>query len=161
MKFLLLISLLFVQNAMGQKSLVDVFKHHRFSCDNESTTLALNLCSREKINFADSLLKRLYLKVQKSLDKEINQHSIEYAKKQNVSLDSSYKAFLNTERKHYVRLKQMFVQSQQTWLKMREENYRIAKNICDGGTGCPAIANAVYLSDILDRIKRLEDFRLL
>lgn len=161
MKFLLLISLLFVQNAIGQKSLVDVFNHHRFSCDNESTALAVNLCSREKINFADSLLKKLYLKVQKSLDNEINQHTVEYAKKQKVSLDSSYRAFLSTERKHYLRLKQMLAQSQQTWLKMRQENYQVVKSICDGGTGCPAIANGVYLSDILDRIKRLEDFRLL
>jgi uncharacterized protein YecT (DUF1311 family) len=157
MRFLLVLFLFISFNAVGQKRLVDVFNRHKFACDEGGTTPEVNICSGEKVAFADSLLKRLWTRKLKSLDKDIQDHSIDHLKRKGQKIDSSDFDFFNKQRAHYSRLKHKLIRSQQAWVKLRERNYEYARESCSGGTACSAIANDVYINDTLDRIKWLED----
>ena len=156
MRYLFVFLLLVSFNARAQNSTVEVFRRHKFECDKSGTTPDVNICSREKANFADSLLKRLWKQKLKELDIDIQGFSVANLKRRGQKTDSSDLKVFKEQQAHSIRLKQKLVSSQHVWLKLRERNYEYALESCAGGTGCTAIANDVYLSDTLERISWLE-----
>jgi len=73
MRLMIFLPLLLFSNnySSAQSSLVTVYNTHIFSCDKGGSTWETNMCSGEKVDFADSLLNKLYNQILKSLDKEI------------------------------------------------------------------------------------------
>jgi uncharacterized protein YecT (DUF1311 family) len=163
MKALILVLALyyFPYNATGQESLADVYNNHKFPCDAESTTLAANLCSGIKAEFADSLLNKLYRKILNSIDKEIARHNKSIKIRPVNKNDSADLRFAVKQKDYYVRMKQSIINSQRQWLKIRELDSEVESILCEGGTGCTAMVNEAYIADTLERIRKLEYFNIL
>ena len=145
--------------AICQSSLVDVYKNHRFPCDDETSNLANNICSGIRYEFADSLMNKLYRKIMKSLDDEIAICNLAI-KREKGAKDSTNLKFALEDKNRYSRIKQAIVNSQREWIKLRDLNCAVEAIFCEGGTGCTAITNEAYIEETLARIKRLESFNI-
>jgi len=160
--FILFLVLYYVpQKIIGQESLVDVYKNHKFPCDSESTNVKINICSGVKTGFVDSLLNNLYNKILRSIDKEISTHNNAAKQKQTNKNDSAEVRFAMEQRDYYMRIKQSIVNSQTEWIKLRDLNSRVEQLLCNGGAACTTLVNEAYVEDTLDRIKKLESFGLI
>lgn len=152
--FLLLLSL----TTFSQKRTADIYKKHRFACDDGLTQLEMNVCSSEKADYADSLLKRLYQKMVRFLDEKIQ---AETRRLKVHGLDSSDRAFVEKEREYYRATKLALIKSQSHWKHSRDADCELERVGCEGGSACNYIVNNRFIEMTLARITALEDFDLL
>jgi uncharacterized protein YecT (DUF1311 family) len=112
-----------------------------FDCDTVSGgSLSVNLCSGERLEFAENLLKKCYEKHVKELENEI----------------PSWKLQPDQELIH----KNMLIElkkSQISWENYRNDVVSYTRYGCEGGTGCIAIFNSKNIELIFQRIEELED----
>ena len=126
---------------------VYIYYSHKFSCDSGYTSLEINLCSFEKLNFANSLLNELVNSELNKLDDLIKRNKEEVLKtKDNTFFANCLR--INTSEK------EEFMKSQKLWEEIRRSNSKIFNIGCDTGTGCVGIVNEAEIKDVLSRIKK-------
>ncbi len=149
-------------SSYSQTHTIEKFKSHKFPCDSGGTTLEFNLCTRVKLEYADSLLNAIYRKIIRSINKEIINDEKELKIKQSKKIDSLKNVdtiqFLAKEIDYNKRLKMGIIQSQKEWIKVRDLNSKVISITCEGGHACVGIDNLAEMDDILERIKKLQSF---
>jgi uncharacterized protein YecT (DUF1311 family) len=166
--FLILFVLLVSLSTLGQNDfsgieqndVLKIYLLHIFPCDSSTTTLDINRCSGIRRDFADSLLNDYYHKILISLDNDISEwDSIPAPGQSGPDTSAEHKEDQKQIKgmgMHYTRLKVSLIKSQQEWLKLKELDLDMASIQCEGGTGCTAEENYSLITDILDRIKKLQ-----
>ncbi len=146
----------------GQSDGISTFNSHKFPCDSGSTTLEINICSAEKLEYADSLLNVIYRKILRSLDKNLAETKrdiqSEQSKKDTSAESKAQIEFLIKESVNIQRFRKSIVTSQQQWIKLRDSDSKVVRITCEGGTACNAIVNDAVLQQTLERIKSLESW---
>lgn len=130
-----------------------IYNSHKFSCSSSYTSFEINLCSGEKLQFADSLLNQLVKRKLNILDDYIKMDKEEVLKAKENTF------FVNCLRTNIAQ-KEAFLESQKYWKQMRKSNSKIVELGCDGGTSCTGIVNSAEIKDVLNRIKLIKDMNL-
>lgn len=161
--FLLLFLATASTSFLGQKSLVDLFEAHRFLCDSGSTSLEINICSGERLHFADSLMALAYKRLLRSVDEEIAGYQNDLKAKRSIVVKAKNDSIqINAFSKEVARLKkykQSIVTAQSQWKKSLDTEASVEQSNCEGGTGCVGMVNQFMTDQILNRISRLESLR--
>jgi len=127
-----------------------IYKSRKFPCDEGTgSSYGYNLCSGERLDFADSLLREtVKYRLKKSDDFiKLYQEGVLKAK------DNSYfiKCLIMS-----VKAKDNFVKSQKVWEEMRVLNSEEIGIYCDGVSTCVGITNNGDIKFILDRIEKIK-----
>lgn len=132
---------------------VYIYNSHKFSCDSGYTSLEINLCSFEKLNFANILLNELVNSELNKLDDLIRRNKEEVLKTKNNTFFANCLRINTSE-------KEEFMKSQKLWEEIRRSNSKIFNIGCDTGTGCVGIVNEAEIEDVLSRIKKIKEMDL-
>lgn len=127
-----------------------IFNSKKFPCDSGASTYESNLCSGEKLHFADSLLNEVVKLNIKEFDKYIKQDKEGTLK----AKDNTY--FVNSLKTN-IASKDNFIKAQKKWEELRVLNSEYVSIGCEGGTGCPGIVNSKEIKAVLDRIKEIKE----
>lgn len=128
---------------------ISFYKSKKFPCDEKSESgLGYGLCTREKLQFADSLLD---LVVKRKIDQY---NSIIKGNKEGV-LKAKENSYFVKDLEINTVLKENFIKSQQVWEEMRKLNSENIRLGCDGGSGCVGITNDAEIKFILERIEAI------
>lgn len=127
-----------------------IYKSRKFPCDEGTgSSYGYNLCSGERLDFADSLLREAVKYRLKKSDDYINRY------KEGVLKAKGNSYFVNCLRMS-VELKENFIQSQKVWEEMRDLNSEEIGIYCDGVSTCGGIINNGEIKFILDRIEKIK-----
>lgn len=150
----IILFILLIPTANGQIDYLEKFKTHKFPCDKDSTTAAINICSGIQRKYADSLMNVAYLNILSSLTKNIlvnrNKLKNEISKKgkKNIKLQIIYNK----------QLLKSIIKSQKKWIALRYWNTRVANVDPWNGIARPAMENYSFIDETLERIRKLQEF---
>lgn len=135
---------------VDKKDLIYIYKSRKFPCD-ESTgsSYGYNLCSGERLDFADSLLREAVKYRLKKSDDFVKRY------KEGVLKANSNSYFINCLRMS-IASKENFIKSQKVWEEMRALNSEEIGIYCDGTSTCVGIKNNGEIKFILDRIEKIK-----
>lgn len=127
-----------------------IYKSRKFPCDEGTgSSYGYNLCSGERLDFADSLLRETVKYRLKKSDDFINRY------KEGVLKAKGNSYFVNCLRMS-VELKENFIKSQKIWEQMRTLNSEEIGINCDGVSTCTGIKNNGEIKYVLERIEKIK-----
>lgn len=127
-----------------------IYKSRKFPCDEgASSSYGYNLCSGERLDFADSLLRETVKYRLKKSDDFINRY------KEGVLKAKGNSYFVNCLRMS-IELKENFIKSQKIWEQMRTLNSEEIGINCDGVSTCTGIKNNGEIKYVLERIEKIK-----
>src|SRR6266496_5936299 len=138
--FSILTSCIFAQE---DNNPIEFFKSYKFPCDTETTTLEINICLGNKLEFADSLLNVTFRKIINDLDKDINEDkskmNVLRSKKVLSAEEKKMSKYYAENIEQHQKIRQAIIKSQREWIKLRDSNEEVTRIMCEGGTGCNGI----------------------
>lgn len=126
-----------------------IFKSQKFPCDSGYTSYEINLCTREQLHFADSLLNLLVKTKLKQFDYLIAQDK--------AGLSTKSKGYFVKSLKNNIASKDNFIKAQKKWEELRKLNSDYIGLGCEGGTGCVGIVNDAEIKEVLKRMQEIKE----
>lgn len=127
-----------------------IYKSRKFPCDEGAgSSYGYNLCSGERLDFADSLLRETIKYKLKKFDDFIKRY------KEGVLKAKGDSYFVNCLRMS-IESKENFVKSQKVWEEMRVLNSKEIGIYCYGVSTCGGITNNGEIKFILERIEKIK-----
>ena len=131
-----------------------IYNSHKFPCNLANGSVEINLCTREKLQFVDSLLNQLVKKKISALDNLIK------VDKETILKENRNSEFFVKCLKINLEQKQRFIDCQKYWNITRKLNSEIVELGCDVGTGCVGIINEAEIKMVLNRIKEIKEMNI-
>lgn len=129
---------------------INIFNSKKFPCDSKYGSYEINLCSGEKLHFADSLLNVMVKANLKKFDSEIKRN-------QEAVLKVPNDTYFSNSLKSNIALKENFIKTQKKWEELRILNSEYVQIGCEGGTGCSGIVSTEEIKYVLKRIQEIEE----
>lgn len=127
-----------------------IYNSKKFACDEGTgSSYGYNLCSGERLYFADSLLRETVKYKLKEFDDFIKRY------KEGVLKAKGNSYFVNCLRMS-VESKENFIKSQKVWEEMRVLNSEEIGIYCDGVPTCVGNTNSGEIKFILERIEKIK-----
>ncbi|MBA0882573.1 hypothetical protein [Flavobacterium undicola] len=131
-----------------------IYISHKFPCDLAYGSIEVDLCTKEKLQFSNSLLNQLVKNKLNIVDSLIE------VDKETILKDNNNSAFFVKCLKINLQQKQRFIDYQKYWNITRKLNCEIVKSGCEGSTGCIGIVNEAEIKIVLNRIKEIKETNL-
>jgi hypothetical protein len=130
-----------------------IYYSKKFTCGSGPSSYEANICTGEKLRFADSLLSDLVKNKIKMLDQEIlvDKEAIEKTGKNN---------FFITALKSNSFKKIKLIKSQNLWNEMRVlESKDVSLECGDAAAGCPGVVSNAEIKIVLERMKEINEIK--